>query len=474
MNKIICVQINEVNFDYIDHYIADGKLPNFAKFFSTHGYVRTTSESEHHLANPWIQWPTFHTGLDYKDHKVFRTGDIIHCKEEMLYEILEKNNKSVATLSPFNAKNTTKNASYFIPDPWTKTPVTGSKDLVRLYDALCQVTDDYAKNSIAPKAALNLILGGLPNLQWKNLGGYISGVFKYFIQKQIWQRAVVCDRLLADTFITQLKKHKSDFSSVFLNCGAHLQHHYLFSSPYYKGPRKSPKWHVKPGLDPLYDAYKLYDDILGDLVSNFGKERIMLVSGLRQAAHERETFYYRLDDHEKFLNDIGLEYKNTYRLMTEDFIINFDNIEKAKDAEKKLSEVVTFDCENVFYVETGDQENRTLNTAANIFQIENRGDSLYLQLKPSAKSLTHDMSVKSGNTVINNFQDLISFAQYKNTHHEGDGYYADSAKAKGELPEEFPLKNVFAMILDNFGIKDDNPKRQIEQHKDALLRHSGE
>ena len=54
--NIFFLQLNEINFDYIDRYIDLGYLPNFSALFEKHGYVETTSETEHHLANPWIQW----------------------------------------------------------------------------------------------------------------------------------------------------------------------------------------------------------------------------------------------------------------------------------------------------------------------------------------------------------------------------------------------------------------------------------
>ena len=47
--------------------------------------------------------------------------------------------------------------------------------------------------------------------------------------------------------------------------------------------------------------------------------RIILATALHQNPHERETYYYRLDNHEKFLTDIGITYSSTYNLMTEDF-----------------------------------------------------------------------------------------------------------------------------------------------------------
>ena len=68
---IFFIQINEINFEFIDEYIRQGHLPTFKNLFDKHGYVETTSETEHHLANPWIQWPTVHTGMSYDEHKVF-------------------------------------------------------------------------------------------------------------------------------------------------------------------------------------------------------------------------------------------------------------------------------------------------------------------------------------------------------------------------------------------------------------------
>ncbi len=83
--NIFFLQLNELNFDYIDRYIELGYLPNFKALFDKHGYVETISESEHHLANPWIQWPTVHTGLTYDEHKVFRLGDIVKIDHPMIY-----------------------------------------------------------------------------------------------------------------------------------------------------------------------------------------------------------------------------------------------------------------------------------------------------------------------------------------------------------------------------------------------------
>ena len=446
---VFFLQLNEINFDYIDEYIRLGYLPTFKKVFEQHGYVETTSETEHHLANPWIQWPTVHTGMSYDEHRIFRLGDIVKHDYDMIYEVIENAGYSVGALAAFNAKNTTSNAKFFVPDPWTKTPFNGSKDLERIYDALCQVTDDYAKDKISLQSYLNLALGGLANADMKSIGNYISETFSYLLGKK-WFRAIVCDRLLLDTFLTQCRKHKPNFATAFLNAGAHLQHHYLFSSKAYHGDRTNPQWHVGKNDDPLLDALELYDYALKkvlEMASEFEDGRVIVATGLHQDPHERETYYYRMDDHLAILKDLGIHYERTYNLMTEDFVLCFQTEQLASEAEQKLLGVKTAGVDEVFYVETADKAIRTLNKSAQIFHTENRGKDLYVQLKPVSALMPEGTRLVGGDKVIENFDKLVSLAQVKNTHHHGIGYYTDTGFAKGELPESFPLKDMFALIL---------------------------
>ena len=61
-NKLIFIELNEINFDVINFYIEKGEsLPNF-KILIEQGIVSTKSESEYQNLEPWIQWPSVHTG----------------------------------------------------------------------------------------------------------------------------------------------------------------------------------------------------------------------------------------------------------------------------------------------------------------------------------------------------------------------------------------------------------------------------
>ena len=471
--NIYFLQLNEINFDYIDEYIRLGYLPTFKKLFEKHGYVETTSETEHHLANPWIQWPTVHTGMSYAEHKVFRLGDIVKTNHEMIYEALERNGVSVAALAAFNARNTTKSSDFFMPDPWTKTPFTGSKNLRRIYDALCQVTNDYAKKKISFQSYIDLLLGAVVNANKKYLSDYFLETLSY-LKGKTWFRAIICDRLLIDTFVTQCRKHKPQFATVFLNGGAHLQHHYLFSSKAYSGKRINPEWHVGKDDDPLLDILQLYDTALNDTLDMAESDengRVIVATALHQNPHERETFYYRIDDHESFLEKIDIKYSSTYNLMTEDFVLCFENEQLALEAEQKILNVKTIDTEEIFYVETADRAVRTLNKAAQIFHTENRGKDIYIQLKPVAALIPENTKIMSEGKIVEDFGKLVTLAQVKNTHHHGVGYYADTGFQKGELPATFPLKDLFGMFLESYGIQSD---RQAKMDPDFLTAIRGQ
>lgn len=53
---------------------------------------------------------------------------------------------------------------------------------------------------------------------------------------------------------------------------------------------------------------------------------------------------------------------------------------------------------------------------------------------------------------MEDFDALVDLAQFKNTHHVGEGYLSDNTFDPHNLPSGIPLKNVFGIILNHFGI----------------------
>ena len=155
--KTILLGLNELNFDYVKFYIDQGLLPNFKKIFEIQPAIETVSENEYKLLEPWVQWVTIHSGKSYKEHNIFRLGDIVNNPElSQIFEELEAEGLSVGAVSPFNAENRLNNPSFFVPDPWTKTNPSGNWIVKALYQAVHQSVNDNAKSKLNFKSIISL------------------------------------------------------------------------------------------------------------------------------------------------------------------------------------------------------------------------------------------------------------------------------------------------------------------------------
>jgi len=427
--KSILLGLNEINFEFIQEYINKGYLPNFKQLFSAHGYKKTTSESSYELLEPWIQWVSIHTGKMYAEHKVFRLGDIVDRRDlKQLWEIAEEMGRTVGAVSPFNARNNLKNPVFFVPDPWTQTTPSGSKLLVELSQAISNAVNNNANNKLSKESVFALLKGFVKFIPFSRYAGYVTKLSLKLTKKST--KPAVLDNILADTFISLWKNDKPDFSSLFLNSGAHLQHHYMFNSKVYKGNQKNPDWYCPADEDPMLDILVEYDDIIGRLMKL--NCRLFIATGLHQNPHTKNTFYWRMKDHVLFLNLIGI---NTMRSvvprMSRDFLIECTSDKEAKTIQGIL--------EGITATQDGEK----------IFSADNRGDSLFVELiYPQEIKENFRISVGGKQSDID-FSKYVSFVAIKNGEHDGVGYFIDTDK-KYSPQESMPVKNVFTEITEAF------------------------
>jgi len=142
-----------------------------------------------------------------------------------------------------------------------------------------------------------------------------------------------------------------DFSVIFLNSGAHIQHHYLLSSAFINPEmteHKNPEWYVKKGVDPLLDMIKIYDLILSDYCSSEDFE-VIVCTGLSQIPYDRVKYYYRLKNHINFFNKLGIKFLTIEPRMTRDFLVKFKTICDASHAKDALSSIVMHQTEEKLF-----------------------------------------------------------------------------------------------------------------------------
>jgi hypothetical protein len=422
---LLFLELNEVNFEFLRAYVRKGRLPTFARLFEQHGFAQTESERRYEELEPWIQWVTAHTGKPLAEHSVFRLGDIVNHDIPQIWEYLEQRGLRVGAVSPMNAKNRLRAPAFFVPDPWTSTPVSGSPRLRKLYDAIAQAVGDNAQARLEPRSVIALLSGFLAYSRMANWAEYVR--LALTSPKRSWRKATFLDLLLADLFIQQVKSTKPHFATLFLNAAAHIQHHYLFCSGVYEGSNRNPSWYVPPGEDPVLEVYELYDRIVGQVMGEFPEARFMIGTGLHQNAHPKVTYYWRLKDHAQFLREIGADFASVEPRMSRDFLVTCESQAQADQTSRRLREVVATDGQP-------------------LFTIDNRGRDLFVELT-YASDIAPATGFRVGGQEFPDLRNRVAFVALKNGEHDGIGYFVDTGR-RLDPAERFPLASLPSRICE--------------------------
>jgi hypothetical protein len=433
--RLVLIELNEINFDVVEKYISKNpaQFPSLKKLLDCHK-IKTSSENNYEELEPWIQWTSVHTAKSFAQHGIFRLGDIVGAKVAQIFEIVEDAGYKVGAISAMNAENRLKNPAYFIPDPWTQTPSDGTFWSRSLTEAVAQAVNDNAKAKITLKSALQLALALLRFAKPKNYVLYFNLIANS--RKRPWNKALVLDLLLHDVHLSFWDTTTPNFSTLFLNGGAHIQHHYFFNSAPLQGvlPFKNPEWYISQKEDPLADVLKLYDAIIGEYLDRAGVE-LLVATGLAQKPYDRLKFYYRLNAHADFLNSLGIKFSNVYPRMTRDFLIEFSNDDGARLAQSVLADLKV----------EGD--------GLRLFgEIDNRGRTLFVTLTYPKEVL--ETTKYTFNSESYFLKPLVSFVAIKNGMHQSEGFAFFSNNLVKYAPiDSLHVGNIGNSIADYFEVR---------------------
>jgi hypothetical protein len=429
--KLVLIELNEVNFEVAQVYVDQLGLRNF-KALLAGPQVRTSSESVYEQLEPWIQWVSAHSGKTAAEHGVFRLGDIVGTSVPQMFEQLEEQGVSVGCVSAMNTENRLKKAAYFVPDPWTSTPTDGSFWSKALSAAVSQTVNDNAKGKISAKSAAALALGLLRFARPSNYATYAKLAFRS--RGAPWRKALFLDLFLHDFHWSLLKSRKPRFSTLFLNAGAHIQHHYLFNSKAVaKAAQRNPAWYADVNADPVAEMLTVYDRVLGDYLSLAPSSDVLVATGLTQQPYEKLKYYYRLTDHTGFLNQAGIAFDQVLPRMTRDFLIEFKSADEAAAA---LTRLASF---------------RSAADGAPIFgDIENRGTSIFLSLVYPNEIGADFVAEYDGGKML--LAPWVTFVAIKNGMHNPNGF----AFFRGEIANHAPaegahVKHLYGTVMSFFG-----------------------
>ena len=326
--KLILLQMNEFNFHLFEKKMKNLKF--FSKVLNLEKKV-TYSEEKYELLEPWIQWVSVYTGKDAKTHNILRLGDY-SIKNKQIFRILEENNFKVGAITPMNAYNDLENPAYFFPDLWSDTPSDGNKFDTILYKTISKLVNDNSKKKISLRTFLVFLFYFIYYFRIRKSFNYLKLIFGYIFFKKEWNRSLFLDLFLNDIHFKKLKKYNPDFTTLFLNAGAHIQHHYFFNM--INNKNINPDWYIDKNSDPSKDLFYVYNNILSDYFKHENNYDILVLTGLSQTPCEQPFFYYRLKNHHSFFKKFDIKFKKLLPRMTRDFTLEFNNNNEAKEAEQ--------------------------------------------------------------------------------------------------------------------------------------------
>jgi hypothetical protein len=401
--RLMLVQLNEISFDVVQRYVERLGLKSFAALMAGH-FITTQAEPEYELLEPWIQWPSVYNGLEAAEHGLTRLGDAIGHTIPQIFETLEQRGVNVGCVAAFSAENRLQNPAYFIPDPWTATPSDNSWWSRVLSAAISQMVNDNSQQRVTLRSLLHLTLGVMRFARPRHYDLYLR--LAATAGGAPWRKALFLDVLLHDMHWRLFHAKGAQFSTVFLNAGAHIQHHYFRNARAMPQSAANPADYVAAHLDPVAEMLSVYDRLLADYVGlpeAPSQRSTIIATGLSQQPYDREKYYWRLRNHSQFLNAAGITHRRVLPRMSRDFLIEFDSTQDAVRAEQALSHLhVLPSGEALFGV------------------IENRSDSVFTSLTYPHAITAQDV-VQGGASAIP-LAPEVALVALKNGMHRSQGH----------------------------------------------------
>lgn len=436
------VELNEINFDLVSLYLKESsvQLPALEKLMQGSRIV-TSAEPEYDNLEPWIQWPSVHTGLSFNEHGIFRLGDIVGSSVPQIFEQIEDMGYKVGCISAMNAENNLRSPAYFVPDPWTETSTDGSWWSRSLSSAVSQAVNDNANSRIGVKSLIYLALCFVRFARLRNLATYFNLIVTS--RKAPWRKALVLDLFLHDIHSRLSKASRPNFSTIFLNAGAHIQHHYYFNSSVLEKDKalKNPAWYVDSEVDPVLEMLVIYDRIIQCYQDDIATE-VVIATGLSQRPYDRIKYYYRLVDHADFLKRIDVNFDSVSPRMTRDFLVSFSSVEEAENAENILKSIVVSGSDIKLFG-----------------LIDNRGESLFVTLTYSDEIMPEHTILVKGKSL--GLLQLVAFVAIKNGMHQSKGFAFFTAGISSFAPKDGAnIKELYNTIFNYFG--EDSTQNSLE------------
>lgn len=409
--KVIVLELNELSPVLMSRFIDSGFLPNFKKLRDESVVAISDAHEEPPALEPWIQWISVHTGLTYRQHKVFRLGDGESYTAQRTWDYVADSNLNAWVCGSMNGSATADRREnvHILPDPWSHgvspRPAASFKDYF-------DFVRTYVQEHTRPRAPLTLreyarfarfmLANGLSANTVKATLLQLAG--ELMRTRQRWRRAAIMDRLQWDVFVSFYRKLHPEFSTFFLNSTAHYQHYYWRNMEPERFALKDTADRQAQYCDAIPFGYRSMDRIVGECLALARPDTSIV---LATALSQQPMTTYELDGGKHVFRPrdirqltrfagIGTPYE-FLPVMAEEFHLAFGTHADAVEAQGKLASLHTADGRAVMSLQLS--ENRLFG-GCNITRQPQADALVFSRLKARSRRF-HDLfygvtGVKSG------------------------------------------------------------------------------
>ncbi|MBS0623943.1 MAG: hypothetical protein JSS62_04895 [Verrucomicrobia bacterium] len=346
--KVLLIELNEFNRELLEQAAYELNLPHIQKilhWYRSDTLTQDTYESD--FLEPWVQWVCVHTGLPSSQHHIKHLGDIPNLQTEQLWQHLSKKGFTSGIWGAMNANRADSPLNqFFLPDPWTASEHAYPAELNAILTPLRYFSQNYTNRSwkASFQAFKELIRflkkHRIPFMQ--EIPALLKNAIRFKAKAFVFISFI--EYLSTLLFLKYRQRYQPDFSLIFLNSLAHLQHHH---------------WKADRISEPLAYGFRYLDRMMGHLLAEEGI--ILMTNALSQknTNEEKPWILYRQIDQAHFLKTIGVQCERVEPLMTHDALLFFASAQLCQQAKQTL-ESANLCGQKLFLVESYPQDPQKL------------------------------------------------------------------------------------------------------------------
>ena len=418
------VELNEIDPAFLLEASGRLALRNIPKVLALpHARTLTDDAKENSGLDPWVQWVGVHCGVPSTVHGIIRLGVTRTQVRPQMWHALARAGYTWGVWGAMNAPmGDARGCTFFMPDPWSYDEVAYPAALNDMLALPRYVSKNYldVDRGEALRRALQFVRFALRPSNLGSSARFAATALRAVLKNgpTVHTFTTLIDYFATVMFIQLRRRTQPDFSLLFLNHIAHLQHQFWI-------PGERLHREMELGL-------RLCDAMMGMLLADRAPgEALLMMNAFKQTNVAGAGFFgYRQRNPAQTPAALGIHGAHVEQCMTNDSHMLFDSPAEADRAQAIL-------------------EACTLSTGAKAFQVERRDPtSIFYHIEFFDRLVAKDTRITTpGGDVA--FDDLFAFVAERTGAHipEGD-VFADGI----DVPPELYNHQIFDAVLRYFRV----------------------